>query len=234
MSRTFLGILCAVVLHAAFLLFGGLLLPEAAASHANAQEVELLDEVADDTKKEEPPPEDPPEVETKPEDVPDAAEVIRNLEQPAADATPALDAASLSAIGDALLGQGGGAGDFASALSFASGGRIGGTGKGGALDATMDQAFSLADLDQKPRAAYQAEPIFPKEMRGKKVEGVVSVIFVVDATGKVADPRAEKSTHPAFDKPAIDAVKQWRFEPGVKGGKRVPCKMRVSIRFPNS
>jgi protein TonB len=235
MGRTFLGILCAVVLHAAFLLFGGLLLPEAAASHANAQDVELLADVVDETKKEEPPPEDPPEVETKPEDAPDAEEVIRNLEQqPAVDATPALDAASLSAIGDALLGQGGGAGDFASAMSFASGGRIGGTGKGGALDATMDQAFSLADLDQKPRAAYQSEPIFPKEMRGKKVEGVVSVIFVVDAGGRVADPRVEKSTHPAFDKPAVDAVRQWKFEPGVKGGKRVPCKMRVSIRFPNS
>jgi len=233
MSRTFLGILCAVVLHAAFLLFGGLLLPEAAASHANAQDVELLTDVAAETKQEEPPPEQPPEVETKPEEVPDAQEVIRNFEQQPADAAPALDAASLSAIGEALLGQGGG-GDFGSALSFASGGRIGGTGKGGALDAAMDQAFSLADLDQKPRAAYQAEPIFPKEMRGKKVEGVVSVIFVVDATGKVTDPRAEKSTHPAFDKPAVDAVRQWKFEPGVKGGKRVPCKMRVSIRFPNS
>src|SRR5688572_12483205 len=108
MGRTFLGILCAVVLHAAFLLFGGLLLPDAAASHANAQDIELLADVVDDTKQEEPPPEDPPEVETKPEDVPDADEVIRNLEQPAADATPALDAASLSAIGEALLGQGGG------------------------------------------------------------------------------------------------------------------------------
>lgn len=233
MSRTFLGILCAVVLHAAFLLFGGLLLPEAAASHANPQDVELLGDVADEKKQEEPPPEKPPEVETKPEEVPDSAEVIRNLEQQPADAAPALDAASLSAIGEALMGQGGG-GDFASAMSFASGGRIGGTGKGGALDATMDQAFSLAELDQKPRAAYQAEPVFPKEMRGKKVDGVVSVIFVVDATGKVTDPRAEKSTHPAFDKPAIDAVRQWKFEPGVKGGKRVPCKMRVSIRFPNS
>src|SRR5262245_44960115 len=231
MSRTFLGILCAVVLHALFLLFGGLLLPEAAASHANAQDVELLADVADETKKDDPPPDDPPDVEQKPEDVPDAAEVIRNLEQQPSDSTPALDAASLSAIGEALLGQGGG-GDFGSAMSFASGGRIGGTGRGSSLDATMDQAFSLADLDQKPRAGYQAEPIFPKEMRGKKVEGVVSVIFVVDATGKVVDPRAEKSSHPPFGRPAVDAVRTWKFEPAVRGGKRVACKMRVSVRFP--
>ncbi|HEX6810517.1 MAG TPA: energy transducer TonB [Planctomycetota bacterium] len=228
MGRTFLGILCAVVLHAAFLLFGGLLLPEATASHGELQEVELV--AHDEVKKEEPPP-SVPEVEARAEQAPDAEELISNLEQQPADAAPALDAASLSAIGDALLGQGGG-GDFAAAMSFASGGRIGGTGRGGALDETMVQAFSLTDLDQKPRAVFQAEPLFPKEMRGKKVEGVVAVIFVVDPAGKVAEPRVQQSSHPAFDKPAVDAVRQWKFEPGVKAGKRVPCKMRVSIRFP--
>jgi protein TonB len=53
----------------------------------------------------------------------------------------------------------------------------------------------------------------------------------VEASGKVADPRVEKSTHTAFDKPALDAVKQWKFEPAVKAGQRVACKMRVPIRF---
>lgn len=231
MVRPVIGILCAVVLHAAFLLFGGLLLPEATAGHGNLQQVELQTAAVEEEKPK-PPPETPPEVETKPDEAPNADEVIRNLEQPLTDAAPALDAASLSAIGDALLGQGGPGGDFASSMNFTSGGRIGGTGKGGAIEDTMEKAFSLGDLDQKPRATFQADPVFPKEMRGKKVEGVVTVIFIVDASGKVQDPRAEKSSHPAFDKPAVDAVRQWKFEPGVKDGKRVPAKMRVSIRFP--
>jgi len=68
-------------------------------------------------------------------------------------------------------------------------------------------------------------------MRGKKVDGSVSVLFVVDAGGKVASPQVEKSSHPAFDKPALEAVKQWKFEPAVKGGQRVGCKMRVTLRF---
>jgi protein TonB len=232
MGRTVFGIVIAVVLHAAFLLFGGLLLPEAAASQANLQMVDLEPEAVEDKKPDEEPPEEkPPEVENKQEQAPDAAEVIRNLEQPTTDAAPALDAASLSAISDSLLG-GGVAGDFGSAMNFASGGRIGGTGKAGDVDTTMEQAFSLGDLDQRPQALFKAEPVYPAEMRGKKVEGVVSVIFVVDATGKVADVKSEKSSHPAFEKPAIDAVKQWKFEPGTKAGKKVPAKMRVSIRFP--
>ena len=61
--------------------------------------------------------------------------------------------------------------------------------------------------------------------------GVVSVIFVVDASGKVVNPRIEKSSNAAFEKPALDAVKQWKFEPAVKGGQRVACTMRQPIRF---
>ena len=56
----------------------------------------------------------------------------------------------------------------------------------------------------------------------------------MDASGKVANPRVEKSSHTAFNKPALEAVKQWKFEPAVKGGQRVACKMRVPIRFPSS
>lgn len=171
------------------------------------------------------------EMETESEQVPDASEIVRNLELSAADSAPELEAASLSAIEAALSGQAGSGGDFAEALSFSSGGRIGGMGKTGAMDERLGNAFSLGEIDQKPRAIFQAAPVFPNELRGKKLEGVVTVLFVVDQTGKVAQPRVEKSSHPAFEKPALDAVKQWKFEPAIKGGQRVPCKMRVPIRF---
>jgi soluble P-type ATPase len=36
-------------------------------------------------------------------------------------------------------------------------------------------------MDQKPRAVFQSAPTYPAAMRGKKVEGVVTVVFVVDA-----------------------------------------------------
>jgi protein TonB len=208
---TFFAVLGALVLHCAFLLFGGVFFPEPERGPGKLQEVELVEPEA---ARAEPPPPDSPAVASKPDEVPDAEEVIRNLEQPAADSAPALDAASLAALAEALSGQPRG-GDFSTAVSFASGGRIGGTGSGSGLDQAMDQAFSLAEIDQKPRAMFQAEPVFPNEMRGRRVQGTATVIFVVDANGKVADPRIERSSHPAFDKPAVDAVRQWTFEPGV-------------------
>jgi periplasmic protein TonB len=234
----FSGIFCAVGLHAGFILFGGLLFNGDDEDQGTLQEVELIsaDAAAEEPEKEQEDAqvaEDAEELQVETEEAPDADELIRDLEVSAAVDAPALEAASLSAIEAALSGQGGG-GDFAAALDFASGGRIGGKGKAGVLDATLESAFSLAEIDQKPRAIFQAAPLYPAEMRGKKVEGVVTLIFVVDAAGKVTGPRVEKSTHPAFDKPALDAVAQWKFEPAVKAGQRVGCKMRVPIRFQQS
>lgn len=224
-----LGIVVAVLLHLAIILFGGLLFIRDEADHGRIQDVTLINDVEEEKDEKPQDPTDEEAIEAETEEPPDAAEIIRSLEiAPVLDA-PALDAASLGAIEAALGGQGGG-GEFAEAMSFASGGRIGGQGRGG-IDDTLESAFSLAEIDQKPRAVFQAAPSYPASLRSKKLEGVVSVLFIVDATGKVTTPRVEKSSNPAFEKPAIDAIKQWRFEPAVKGGSRVACKMRVSIRF---
>lgn len=137
---------------------------------------------------------------------------------------PAIDAEplDLSQLELALNpGDGGfGGGDFAINLSGVAGG-----------GEEVDAIFSLSDLDQKPRVVYQPAPIYPPELSKKKMEGTVYVLFVVDKEGRVKDPKVQKSTHPAFDNPALKAVKQWKFEPGKRKGKEVQFRMRVPITF---
>jgi periplasmic protein TonB len=210
-----LGLGCALTLHGGFVLFGGLLFPGMKRDDpTKMQQVELLSAADEAEKKPDKKIEPPPEEKKK--------EEIEQQEE---------KAPSLSAIADALNGSGGGGGDFAEALSLASGGRIGMHGKANVLDKTMERAFSLDEIDQKPRVVYQASPIYPAEMRGKKVEGYVTLIFLVDANGKVVNPKVEKSSASAFDRPALDAIKRWKFDAAVKGGQRVGCRMRETIRF---
>ena len=231
-----MGIGSAAVVHGGIITFGGWFFVHDEEDAAKLQEVELIgpEDVAEDeeeAKEEEQADPEEETMETETEEAPDAAEIIHNLELSALAATPALDDASLSALEQALHGQLG-SGDFSDGVSFASGGRIGGTGDADAFAGKkLEDIFNLTEIDQKPRVVYQASPLYPGEMRGKKVDGVVTLIFVVDAAGKVQNPRVEKSSHPAFEKPALDAIKQWKFEPAVKGGERVNCKMRQTIRF---
>jgi protein TonB len=231
-----LGISCAIALHVGVILFGGWAFAGHKKNYATLAKVELVSEdVADKDKPKEKPKEEEQAtekteaMENEDDRPPDSAEVIRNLETSAAASAPKLDAASLGAIEAALSGQALGSGDFAEAVSFSSGGRIGGTAKAGRAAENLEREFDLSEIDQKPRPIFETSPVRPASMRG--VHGVVTICFVVDATGKVSNPRVENSTNPAFDRPTLDAVRQWKFEPAVRAGKRVPCKMRAPIRF---
>lgn len=218
----------AVMLHAVIVLFGGLLLTGSQAEAATTAEVDLL--AAPEAEKDDPQPEEPdPPLDPQEEPPPDAATLQAALEPPGAD-EPELAAMSLSAIAQALDGAGGA--DFGGgSADLQSGGRIGGTGKA-TTDREFEKAFTLAEIDQPPRPLVQVSPAFPPAMRGRHVEGLASVLFLVDQNGAVSGPRIERSSHQAFEQPALVAIRQWKFEPAIKGGRRVGCHVRQQFRFP--
>lgn len=100
-----------------------------------------------------------------------------------------------------------------------------------AAEAVQDDAFDVADLEKRPEAVSQVAPAYPAELRKAKVEGVVTMLFVLDETGRVEDPRVENSTRPEFEKPALDAIRKWRFSPGMKDGQPVRTYIRIPMRF---
>lgn len=102
---------------------------------------------------------------------------------------------------------------------------------GGDGDDALSKTFSLADLDQRPRVIFQRAPVYPAELQRQQRKGTVYVVFMVDQEGRVNGPKVERTSDPAFDKAALEAVRQWRFEPGTRGGERVQFKMGIPITF---
>ena len=240
MRRWVLAILAAAVLHAAILLFGGIFFldSESGSAEKAVEEVDLL--TVEDEKKDEQQPETvetPPEPPVPAEAPPDMQEIVEAPSQPSAveDVVPRLDALSLAALSAALDGAaaGAGGGAFGAPVSLASGGRIGGTGLPGSEPgaSAVDQIFDIGQLDQRPRPLDQTAPIYPRELRQRRIEGTVYVVFVVDTDGRVLSPVVEEATDEAFRGPAVEAVRRWRFEPAVVRGERVRSKLRVPIRF---
>lgn len=91
--------------------------------------------------------------------------------------------------------------------------------------------FDLEELDEIPKAISRVSPIYPDTMRRAGLNGRVVMLFIVDEKGMVKNARVESSTNPAFSRPALDALRKWRFKPGVKDGRKVKTKMRQPMSF---
>ncbi|HTH46832.1 MAG TPA: TonB family protein [Candidatus Limnocylindria bacterium] len=91
--------------------------------------------------------------------------------------------------------------------------------------------FSPDQLDRAPRVVAQTAPHYPREMQNLAISAEVVVEFIVDTTGAVQSARIVSSTHPGFDRAALDGVRRWKFRPGLKDGRKVNTRMLQPIRF---
>jgi len=74
-------------------------------------------------------------------------------------------------------------------------------------------------------------PFYPNQLKDAGVSGLVVLRVVVDEHGNVTEPTVEKSTNPAFNQAAIEAVSKWRFKPATHAGKPVSAKVALPIKF---
>jgi protein TonB len=111
------------------------------------------------------------------------------------------------------------------------GGVVGGTPGGvigGVIGGTGD--IPIMDYDTPPRVIKQTRPVYPQDAFIKKIEGVVEVEILIDASGRVSRARVMRSV-PMLEQAAIDCVKQWVFAPAVKGGRPVPTTAVAPVTF---
>src|SRR5690606_24490258 len=90
-----------------------------------------------------------------------------------------------------------------------------------------------ADAGERPAQIIAAQPPkYPKDAAENRVEGRVMLIVDIAADGSVTGATVERSAGDAsLDAAALEAVRQWRFQPGMKGGKAIAGKARMPIDF---
>jgi TonB family protein len=103
---------------------------------------------------------------------------------------------------------------------------------------TVTVRFAL-DKDKKgakegamkgPKLVKQVTPVYPEDARKQGIEGTVVLELTTDVEGKVQEAKVLRSI-PALDQAAIDAVKQWVYEPMIIEGKPKPFVFTVTVRF---
>ncbi|MBC2594839.1 energy transducer TonB [Ruficoccus amylovorans] len=98
-------------------------------------------------------------------------------------------------------------------------------------DLDLNAIYELDDLDQKPRPVKQVRPKYPRQLASRKVEGVVKLTFVIDQNGDVIDIKVVDATFPEFGEAAMAALREWKFEPGMKNAQVVKARGKLSIPF---
>ena len=77
---------------------------------------------------------------------------------------------------------------------------------------------------------HQVTPSYPNEAREGGVHGTVVLQVVVGKDGKVQDVHAV-SGPPLLVKPAVDAVKQWRYRPFTVNGEASEADVEINVKF---
>jgi protein TonB len=125
-------------------------------------------------------------------------------------------------------GSGGGIGS-------GSGGGVGvghgpgvGAGSGGGIGGGV---FKVGGGISAPQAVSTPDPEYTEEARRAKTQGTCILWLIVDAEGHPRDIRVVRGLGFGLDAKAIEAVKQWRFEPALKDGKPVNVQISVEVGF---
>jgi protein TonB len=81
-----------------------------------------------------------------------------------------------------------------------------------------------------PTKTRDVRPEYPLIAQRARVQGVVILEARIGTTGKVEDLRVLRSI-PLLDQSAIDAVRQWEYEPTLVNGVPVPVLVTVTVNF---
>ena len=139
---------------------------------------------------------------------------------------PNIDAANygdpLAGIGAPSTGIGGGGG-----IGPGKGAGVGpgsGNGYGGGV-------FRIGGGVSAPTATYKPEPEYSEEARKAKYQGEVWLSVIVDEKGVPQDIKVTRKLGLGLDEKAIEAVRKWRFKPGMKDGKAVAVQATIAVSF---
>jgi TonB family protein len=120
------------------------------------------------------------------------------------------------------IGSGNGGGIGVGSGPGVGAGHGGGTGGG---------AFRVGGGVSAPKVIFEPDPEYSEEARKAKFQGVCVVQLIVGTDGRPHEIKVQRSLGLGLDEKAIEAVNQWKFEPGKKDGTPVATIINVEVQF---
>jgi protein TonB len=103
-----------------------------------------------------------------------------------------------------------------------------GPGEGGG---TGGGVFHVGGGVTPPTVLQRVEPQYSEEARKARYQGTVVLEAIVRRDGTVDIQRIVRSLGFGLDENAIQALKQWRFRPGMRNGVPVDVSLNIEVNF---
>jgi periplasmic protein TonB len=83
---------------------------------------------------------------------------------------------------------------------------------------------------QQAKLVRQPKPVYPPLAKQARISGVVHLAAVISANGTIQDLKVI-SGHPLLIPAALDAVKQWVYQPTLLNGEPVEVQTQIDVNF---
>jgi TonB family protein len=83
---------------------------------------------------------------------------------------------------------------------------------------------------KNPRLIHKVEPKYPETAIKAKVEGKVVIEATTNIEGDVVEAKVLEG-HPLLRLAALEAIKQWKYEPYIAAGEKKPVQFTVMVNF---
>jgi len=97
--------------------------------------------------------------------------------------------------------------------------------------AAPQQVYHIGGDVTAPKLVHAPDPEFTEKARRAKYQGVCVISTVVDAKGSPTQVKVVRHLGMGLEKKAVEAVKQYKFEPGMRLGKPVAVKVNIEVNF---
>lgn len=94
-----------------------------------------------------------------------------------------------------------------------------------------DTVYTAGNGVSLPIVITDVRPLYTPDAMKRRVTGSVLLQCVVDRAGVPTNLEVIESLDEELDRASLNALKQWRFEPGKKDGKAVLVRVEVKMAF---
>jgi len=98
-------------------------------------------------------------------------------------------------------------------------------------DNAEDKVYEVGGEVKSPKLVHYVEPAFSPKSKEAYVEGTVKLSTIVTKAGEATNTQVLSGLNAEEDRTAIEALKQWKFEPGTRNERPVNLRVTVEINF---